>query len=294
MSKNFIQSGLARDATIGLFRIYAQMQFWRTGPRILVNSLPKAGTHLLMGMLEIVPGIMNSRLHIPTRSIGNRTTEGLELDEIKLKNQLRTVRNGQVVSAHFPFAPGMDKAITDSGFHVVNLVRSPRDMLVSRYFYIAGLRRHPLHSHLTSTYPDKKSMLIALIEGPKPGEDTIGGRFRPYANLFYVNDAWRTAKGVLTVRYEDLVGNRGGGNDERQLVALSNISRHLRLPIGGERMQSAWKAVEQQRTATLRKGVIGDWVNHFDNDIEEVFQRHLGDLMRTYEQAGRGPQSERG
>ena len=285
MSKNFVQSAFAKDASIGLYRLYARSQFWRTGPRIFVNSLPKAGTHLLMSMLDLVPGIMNSRLHIPTRSIGNRIPEGFEFDKTKLQRQLRTIRKGQVVSAHLPFAPNLDKAIIETGFHMVNLVRSPRDMLISRYFYVAGLRRHRLHNYLTEHYPDKKAMLIALIEGPKPGEDTLDGRFRPYADLFRVYGAWTSMRGVLTVRYEDLVGSRGGGDDERQLVALSSLSRHLRLPISGERLQSEWKAVEHRGTSTLRKGTIGDWVNHFDPDIEEVFERHMGSVARIYEVA---------
>lgn len=285
MSKNFVQSALVRDAAIGLFRVYAQAQFWRTGPRIFVNSLPKAGTHLLMSMLETVPGIMNSRLHVQTRSIGTRTADGLEYDPIKLGKQLASIRNGQVVSAHFPFATGLDRAISEAGFRSLNLVRSPRDMLVSRYFYIKGLRRHRLNAHLTEHYPDKKSMLMALIEGPKAGEDNIDGRFRPYADLFRVNSGWLSAKDVLTVRYEDLVGGRGGGSDERQLSALSEIAQHLGLPTTGIDIQNSWKNIEHRGTATLRKGRIGDWVNHFDREIEDFFQQHLGEVEKIYNES---------
>lgn len=280
MSKNFVQSAFVRDASIGLYRIYAQAQFWRTGPRIFVNSLPKAGTHLLMSMLEVVPGIMNSRLHILTKSVVSPAASGPQLDQASLRRQLRTVRKGQVASAHLPFIASMNALIQDEGLRVVNLVRSPRDMLVSRYFYIAGLRRHHLHNHLMTHYHDKKSRLLALIEGPKSGEDTVGGLFRPYAELFRDFAAWTTAPGVLTVHYEDLVGARGGGSDERQLAALSDVSRHLSLPVSGEQLQATWKTVQDRSTATLRKGAIGDWVNHFDADIEAAFEEKVDGVMR--------------
>ncbi|MCR6673600.1 hypothetical protein [Devosia ginsengisoli] len=87
------------------------------------------------------------------------------------------------------------------------------------------------------------------------------------------------------MRYEDLVGTRGGGSDERQLAALSTLARHLDLSTTGEHLQSRWAAVQHRGNATFRKGQIGDWVNHFDEDIEAVFEQHLGEIDRLYNQA---------
>jgi len=283
MSRNFVQSAFVRDATIRLYRTYARSQFWRTGPRIFVNSMPKAGTHLLTQILETVPSLMNSRLHIETRSIGRRTGDKFEFDPAKFTAQLRSIRHGQFASGHLPFSDGLDIALTESGFATVNLFRSPRDMLVSRYFYILGLRRHLLHDHLTENYPNKKSMIIALIEGPKKGERNFDGRFSPYADLFRAYARWISAPDVLSVRYEDLVGPRGGGDGDIQLSAFSRLCRHLHLPIGAEALLTRWREVQHHNNPTLRNGKIGDWVNHFDSDIERVFQQHMGDLQRMYD-----------
>ncbi len=281
MSKHFVQSTVLRGAAIKAYRAYASVQIWRKGPRIFLNSLPKAGTHLLMSMLETAPGIMNARLHIERPA----SQTGTEIDAAALKRQLASIRGGQVATAHLPYIASIAGLIANEGFRTVNLVRSPRDMLISRYFYIVGLRRHRLHKHLVETYPDKKSRIIALIRGPQPGEDTIQGHFRPYAFPFTAFSGWLTAPCVVTLRYEDLVGTRGGGSDERQLAALSTLARHLDLSTTGEHLQSRWAAVQHRGNATFRKGQIGDWVNHFDEDIEAVFEQHLGEIDRLYNQA---------
>jgi len=275
MSKNFVQSALARDSAIKLYRMYARAQFWRTGQRVFLNSLPKAGTHLLVAMLQLVPGIMNSRLHVPTREVIRRSPSGAELERSSFIRQLRTIRNGQIATAHLPYLPAIPELLSDQKFAIVNLVRSPRDMLVSRYFYIMGLRRHRLHDHLRLNYADKKSRIMALIVGPKPGEDDFGGLFRPYSELFREFAEWSKCEAVLTLHYEDLVGAKGGGTDERQLVALSVLCKELNLPIGGERLQCEWKSVQNRPSATLRKGHIGDWTNHFDAEIEAAFVRFV-------------------
>ena len=282
MSKHFVQSTVLRAAAIKAYRAYAFIQVWRKGPRIFLNSLPKAGTHLLMSMLETVPGIMNARLHVERP--GGPT--GMEIDAAALSRQLASIRGGQVATAHLPYIAAIADLVGNAGFRTVNLVRSPRDMLISRYFYIVGLRRHRLHKHLTETYPDKKSRIIALIRGPQPGEDTIQGHFRPYAFPFTAFSGWLMAPGVVTLRYEDLVGTRGGGNDDSQLAALSTLACHLDLPISGKSLQSRWSAVQHRGNATFRKGQIGDWVNHFDKDIEASFEQHLGEIDRLYNQAG--------
>ena len=51
MSKNFVQNALLRQSLLTAYRGYARAQFWRSGPRIFVNSIPKAGTHLLTAEL---------------------------------------------------------------------------------------------------------------------------------------------------------------------------------------------------------------------------------------------------
>ncbi|MCR6673599.1 hypothetical protein [Devosia ginsengisoli] len=112
-----------------------------------------------MSMLETAPGIMNARLHIERPA----SQTGTEIDAAALKRQLASIRGGQVATAHLPYIVSIAGLIANEGFRTVNLIRSPRDMLISRYFYIVGLRRHRLHKHLVETYPDKKSRIIALI-----------------------------------------------------------------------------------------------------------------------------------
>ena len=73
MSKNFVQNALLRKSLLTAYRGYARAQIWRSGPRIFVNSIPKAGTHLLTAELEKFPQLQNSRLHIQAHKVNAAT-----------------------------------------------------------------------------------------------------------------------------------------------------------------------------------------------------------------------------
>jgi len=91
---------------------------------VLSNSLPKAGTHLLEGILEELPGLRNA---------GRRTlVEHRELDP-------RRMRTGAFYNAHLPWTAARQEQLRASGVIVLFLIRDPRDMAVSRMHYVRDI-----------------------------------------------------------------------------------------------------------------------------------------------------------
>lgn len=278
----FFQNSLLRHLAIAGYRSYARSVFWLPAPKIFVNSFPKAGTHLLTAILNEFPSVMNSGRFIWTRQVhsgGDLQWAGRDfvLDEGRLRAALGSIRNGQYTTAHLPWRPGLVDVLSSSGFAPVYMMRDPRDVLVSRVHYIVGLRRHRLHTRFITELPTAESRLMACIEGlaSRAGDRGI----EPIDEFLAQMDGWRNADGVLVVRFEDLIGARGGGSDSRRAEVLSRLAQHIGRPLDHSAIDSLGERICEKRSFTFRKGLIGDWRNHFTAEHKEAFKRRAGDVL---------------
>jgi hypothetical protein len=287
LSKNFVQSSLLRATAISTYRVWARAQFWRSGPRVAINSIPKAGTHLLTKLLEAGPGLVNSRLHLSMKDVRPDTfsaeceADSWAVDPEKLERALSTVRQAQMVSCHLPHSPETESVFAAAGFKIVNLVRDPRDMLVSNLHYIIGLRRHFLHIYLTESLSNNTERLQRLIDGPTDASESHDGRFRSYSSVLEAYEGWLES-GALTVRYEDLNGERSGRTSQEQHAALSRVFRHIGLPDDEAGVTHALDKAVGKRSATLRAGRSGDWANEFGETTRDLFDQKLGRFLSIY------------
>lgn len=272
-----VQNTQTRHFALSALQIYASTQFWRNGPHIFVNSFPKAGTHLMTAELVKIEGIMNSYLHLEPRFYNLRGEYGkrsldVRLDVSKLTKRLRRIRPGQFVTAHFGFNSDFNSTLNELNFKTIFVVRDPRDVVVSELNYAMTLKRHFLRSTLLKSYATERERLDALIDGIDipPYQRALGKRWRQYIE-------WADAPGVLTVRFEDLVGSRGGGDDAVKRATMDRVARHLGLAssdgVDSERLYATtW-------TPTLRKGKIGTWRDVLTTEQVERIRRDAGDVL---------------
>ncbi|WP_396593047.1 sulfotransferase domain-containing protein [Brevundimonas sp. R86498] len=278
MAANFVQSGFLRGVLLGSYRVYAQLQFWRSGPRIFVNSLPKAGTHLVTDQLGRFPDAHNSRLHILTRDVNrltDRKTHSLDFEANvpEFVKRVRTVRPGQFFSAHLPFDPALGAAMRDEGLRSIFVARDPRDILVSQFHYVVGLKRHHLHPRIMAL-PDDLARYEALAFGLDGSPPVLSLRQR--LDVFH---GWLNTPGVLVVRFEDLVGARGGGDEATKARTLTAIAEHCGLSTEGIAARAATAAGP---TATLRKGKANAWRGEIPDAVVDRLHAECGDLIRAY------------
>jgi len=236
MSNNFFQNETLKSVLVGGYRAYAMSLVTRSGPRVFVNSVPKAGTHLFTSILEEMPGMMNSGLHIQTRVINelaakNERIAEYKLDTAKFDRYARTIRPGQYFSSHIFWDESAKDYLRGTDLKFFFITRDPRDILVSSYHYIMGLRRHFLHDYVAAM-PDPidryKFILYGKDSDPyKPSQKVSLEGFLP----------WMEQDFVCHVTFEDLVGaqrrlRRGTGSDP---------SAHLRKARNGPRRRTRAK-----------------------------------------------------
>lgn len=258
-----------RAVGIPLYRFGARL---RPGhpPRVLANSLPKAGTHLLTALLAELPDMRFSGVHVTAYDLHDETGYlPRNLDRL-----LRPVRTGQYVSAHLPASPTVVEAVTRLRYRSLFIVRDPRDVAVSDVFYILGYRQHPLHGVLTAI-PTMDERLDAVLRGLPdtrrglPLMEPIGERLDNYLG-------WLDAPGTAVVRFERLVGARGGGDDTEQLREVQAVAAHVDRPLSDEQARATAAKVWSPRSSTFRKGAIGEWRRYFDDRHADYVRRTAG------------------
>ncbi len=238
----------------------------RVEPRILCVSLPKAGTHLLERALCLHPRLY--RRIVPTLHDDNiGRWNGLEA-------LLGKLAPGQILVSHLEFRPEYREVLARHDVHCIFLIRNPRDLLVSQSFYIAAEKRHRLHQ-LFASQPDLKARLRLAISGdPACRLPSIGERLAHFAGWLQESD--------VVVRYEDLIGRGGGGEVGVQQATLRSIYQSLDFPQGDAFLRFLNEHLFSRVSPTFRRGTKGEWRQHFDGEIEQLFRSKAGGEADRY------------
>jgi len=252
---------------------------------IILNSIPKSGTHLAIKLLSGLPGVTRVRFQVSSMTAGlfaagssNETVEvGVAAPKLvsleKVRRHLRQVPAGAFVTAHVPYSLQLANTLGDLGYRMVLLVRDPRDIAVSSAAYLPTRARHALRD--TFAGMDHVQQLMAAIEGIVSGEAELKDLRTRVASTY----AWRADPNTTTIRFEDLVGPAGGGELARQQGAIAQVADHLGVDLAEDDVKRLAAGLFGG-TETFRSGQIGSWHASFDASHLEVAGPLVGDLVR--------------
>jgi sulfotransferase 6B1 len=200
------------------------------------------------------------------------------LDEPRLRRFLGGCPQGMFVTAHATFHPVLRDLVKELQFKQIILLRDPRDAVVSSMFFT---KREPWlqhHKYYTEALESDEERIMATIRGFGPDVATdhprasIRERFEGYI-------PWLDDPSTLVVRFEDLIGQRGGGVSEKQLDEIERIGAFVERPLSREQTQQIAQKMYSKGSLTFRKGIAGDWRNHFTEDHRRAFKEVAGDIL---------------
>lgn len=231
-----------------------------------MNSIPKAGTNLLETCLNRFPLLRNA---------GYSTLRGWQfIDDVTLK-KIRNIKRGQFFSAHLPAHAPLLSLMKNEDIKVLLMIRDPRDIVVSHFKYVTSIdTTHRTHKYFASL-PDDDSRLMATICG-------VEGLVSPIDEVLSKFEEWLDRENVLVVRFEDLIGSQGGGNNSKQLQVVNSIARHLGIKLDDKHTQEISENVYSTKTMTFRSGKIGNWRKFFKDKHINVFKERAGELLVKY------------
>lgn len=187
-----------------------------------------------------------------------------------------------LVHAHWRYDPKLKRS--------VYMVRDGRDVMVSLYFHF--VRHVQLQSRSRDVALARR--LRRLFGQEADLNNTVENlpRFIPHVFARPVGarvnwathvESWWGKPGVVQTRYEDLLADT---REElaRTLRALTGESpADWRVDLAVEkysmRRQTGRAPGQENRSSFIRKGVAGDWVNHFSREAREVFADLAGEPL---------------
>lgn len=258
-------------------------------PRLFLNSVPKAGSHLVERALAGL-GCVRGQGPLGTASVIGRnqwskgllrgpwlTSDmvliGIELPApVKaswLRRRLDRVAPGRYLRGHAQHTGYLEALLRERDYRVIHVVRDPRDVVVSHAHYMLARRGHPFHRFYESLGDFNSRVAFSITGGRIAGV----GYLASIAERYRLMEGWLRYPGALTIRFEDLVGLEGGGAEGRQLEALRQISDLAE--IEPEDLDEVAHSIFG-RSSTFRKGRIGGFSEAFDDRLADLFDQTWG------------------
>jgi len=261
--------------------------------KVFVNSLPKAGTNLLAKLIELI-GYKYDNLGIAsTLLLGkyyflrkiirgtifhkNPIIVGLDLpigiNPKWLNKKLERVEIGEYITGHTNYSDHLYYLLSKNDFKIILVIRDPRDVLVSYAYYVAKTKTHFIYDFYSKLKHEDR--LMFTITGGKANDLYI----ESFGTMLRKLNGWFTKNNVLIVKFENLIGPKGGGNREQQLTTIRIITDFL-----------AVRTVDYERIAnnlfggthTFRKGKIGSWRKELMKTHIDKLKEELGDLLNAW------------
>lgn len=245
---NILLGGLAPSAIHGRL----------VGPKVLVNSIPKSGTNLLQELVLLLPrmrGQITPVLHLD---------HGAEL----LINKLSHIKRGQCTPGHIAYDSAVDAFIQESRVHHILIVRDFRDVIYSNIQYLEhGHKSHP-HNRLFATLPTLDAKIQACLTGHEQFE------IRAWPDLIKDYKGWLKSKGILVIRYENLVS-------PDVLAAEAEIHKVIDyIGLGSEiQLSEIRKKMFNPKGLTFNAPGIKKWKINFNQDQIDRLNQALGEEL---------------
>ncbi|MEE2912291.1 MAG: sulfotransferase domain-containing protein [Planctomycetota bacterium] len=238
-------------------------------PILFIAGLPKSGSTWIEKMVASYPGFHEYLLPAVAKYeliTGGSHDFELPIDMFKpLKNML------VLTKMHSHGSPNNIKVLHEAGIHYVVLYRDLRDVAVSYHFYVQNTPWHPEYKHHCK----------ATIQ---EGISIFANRMLP-AYIKWVR-SWKqnaNPKFSIQLRYEEmLVDPIAGMTRVATLFNLDSspetigkiVEEHSFNKMSGGRSRG-----DSSETAFVRKGVVGDWKNHFTPQLREQFGKLIAELL---------------
>jgi len=160
------------------------------------------------------------------------------------------------------------------------VLRDPRDIVVSWYYSI-------LHSHPSSTRVNlfrEKLQSGSMNDGIRLGIDAMKeyGLFRAQRSWVEASRSVQ-AENIRILRYEDFAeDNRTFAKDLFSFLGINMLEQDFEQLLDRHAFGKYAKGRSQGETnekSHYRKGVSGDWIQHFDRTLSDYFRSQTGDLL---------------
>ena len=263
---------------IFLFRYLKERCRKHQYPYVLCNSYGKSGTHLLYQILYSLPGLQKWNGVASVQALC-----GLMNSQRYLRWCIGSVPDRGIIRAHLMYCPEVLEILAEFRMKRLFIIRDLRDVVVSLTRWIMK-EPHIYFHHVYQTYFQTwDERLMASICGfPKPFGSNVS--MPDIGQHFSQWKGWITDSDTLTIRFEDIVGERGGGNEDARFEIIENIIDFLEISISSGEIRKTLSSytLNPEESHTFQKGgggKIGGWHDYFTDEHKTAFKHVAGNIL---------------
>lgn len=257
-------------------RLAAQRKYGRqlcqSVPILFGNSIPKAGSHLmlqvLLGMTRLGPFVDTGLTSV------NRDEASRNQSDEQILNNIQLLKSGDIGYGKLHCRSPFSEVLTQPGMATVFMYRDPRDVAVSVIRYATEMHQeHDLHNHFSKVLKSDEERLKFVITGSDIPSLPYSGIFTRYENYI----GWLDQP-VFPMKFEDLIEDRK--NALNRLLDFVAEKGYTPAVLRLEAVAILEKAIQPKRSGTFRKGKTGEWRTLFSPAIKTLFKDKTGDLLQ--------------
>lgn len=268
--------------------------------KVVANSLPKSGTHLLVRFLELVglqeheKGLTGAMIR-PTqrnpfrRYLTNRkrctfsednSCFQIDLDDLEncikercLNDYIDQVSNNQFITAHVPYSKELDLFFKQKSIKFIYIIRDPRDVLLSYYNHQVRDKNYPFNTFFKNKTIEESYRHI--LNGLSKENVTLA----PLKNRILNSQGWLKSENVLAVKFEELIGLKGGGAIDAQAKSIDRLLSFLEIELSIAQKRVVAEKIFHPKAETFYKGQIYRWRDEIGNNAQIEITNHLKDIL---------------
>lgn len=224
---------------------------------LFVATIPKSGTNLLSKLIVKMTG---KRAGVAKKQT---LVNQQEIDSLNGNNFYNT----HAVCSDFNY-----DTILRNELKMILLIRDPRSVLVSLAHWN---KNHPATRDQFKNYSIQE-LISELIKNyncrtPRRTPFTIADFFETYL-------AWQKYPFLLTVRFEDIVGSKGGGDAMVQEQSFQDIARFLDIPLSHNEVVQIRQDIFGN-SPTFRSGRLDSWKEELSREQKDALKPLIGNIL---------------
>lgn len=251
----------------------------RCRPIVICNSYPKSGTHLLYQILYSLPGLLKWEDIVSVQALC-----GIINTANHIRWKIGSAPDSSIVRAHLMYCEEIKEILRQEQCKVIFIYRDLRDVALSHARWVTKETRIFLHDiYLQQENLDRQ--LMCSIKGVPIGTPFGSNLSQPDIGQDFLRwKGWIEDSNILAVKFEDLIGERGGGSEQKRIEMVEKIVSYLGVNLAPEQIktQFASSVMNPRESHTFMKGAKGrkgGWKNVFKEVHKEAFKKVAGELL---------------
>ncbi len=246
---------------------------------VICNSYPKSGTHLLYQILYSIPGLQQWDDIVSVQALC-----GIMNTPSHVRWKVGSAPNGSIVRSHLMHCDEILEVLAEFNCKVLFIYRDLRDVAVSHARWVTKEERIFLHD-IYQQASGFDEQLMNSIKGIPVGSPFASNLSQPDIGTDFSRwQGWVTDGSACAVKFEELVGERGGGSEEKRLYLVEQILDYLEINLSSDQIRSQFAscALNPEDSHTFRKGGkgnIGGWKTSFKEEHKQAFKLVAGNTL---------------